>query len=125
MTGASRHSALEELPDLQFELFLLAREVFRVGDHQCFIGGAILPKWFFVDKDGLENWTDERPIKMRGGFRFPAAMSIVLEQCAIICATSIFPHCRWEAGWSLSSREITSSTVSCSKRFFMGILHGA
>jgi hypothetical protein len=32
-----------------------------------------------------------------------------MEQCAIICATSIFPHCSGDAGCSVSMRETISS----------------
>src|ERR1700746_1396129 len=46
-------------------------------------------------------------------------MSIPAEQCANICATSIFPQYRWEVGCNLSMRETISSTVSPSKRFFI------
>jgi hypothetical protein len=37
-------------------------------------------------------------------------------QCAIICATSIFPHCRCEDGFNCSMRVITSSTVPGSNK---------
>src|ERR1051326_5772503 len=46
-------------------------------------------------------------------------MSMAAEQCAIICATSIFPHCLGELACSLSMREITSSVASGSNRFFI------
>ena len=34
------------------------------------------------------------PSKIRGGDTFPIAISIAAEQCAIICAGFILPHCR-------------------------------
>src|SRR5271157_2097096 len=61
MTRALRFSAVVELPDLPFELLLLAREIPLVGDHQLFIGGDILPKRSFICEDGLEKRTDQPP----------------------------------------------------------------
>src|ERR1051326_4008508 len=59
------------------------------------------------------------PINIRGGLICPEAMSRAAEQCAIICATSIFPHCLGELACNLSMREITSSAASGSNRFFI------
>src|SRR5208283_1635244 len=74
---------------------------------------------------GLTNGPRILPMKMRGRFSRPEAMSMVAEQCAIICATSIFPHCLSDAGCSLSMRAFTSSTVSRSNRFFIFCLQSA
>src|ERR1700728_100567 len=68
---------------------------------------------------GLTNDPISLPMRMRGGLSRPAAISRVAEQCAIICATSIFPHCRSVAGCSLSMRAMTSSITSCWNRFFI------
>jgi hypothetical protein len=63
MPRASCCPTLVELPDLQFELFLLAREVPLVGDHKFFACGAILPERLFISVDGLEKWSDQPPHK--------------------------------------------------------------
>src|SRR5262245_13996865 len=52
-------SALIKLPDLQFELLPLAREVPLVGDHELLAGGAILAEWFFIRVDGLQKWREQ------------------------------------------------------------------
>ncbi len=58
MPRASGFSTLVELPDLHFELFLLACEIPLVSDHELFARGAILPERFFIRVDGLEKRSD-------------------------------------------------------------------
>jgi hypothetical protein len=51
-------------------------------------------------------------MRSRGRTTHPEAVSIVAEQCAVLCAISIYPHRCWVVGCSLSIRAITSPTAS-------------
>lgn len=59
-----------------------------------------------------------RPAKLRGGELNPAATSSHAEQCDIICATFIAPHCFWLSGLRRSIRFLISITEDASNRFF-------
>ncbi len=41
MLGALRLPALVKLPDANFELFLFAAEISRVGDDELWVGGVV------------------------------------------------------------------------------------
>lgn len=59
-----------------------------------------------------------RPAKLRGGELNPAAISSHAEQCDIICATFIAPHCFWLSGLRHSIRFLISIAEEASNRFF-------
>lgn len=59
-----------------------------------------------------------RPAKLRGGELHPAAISSHAEQCDIICATFIAPHCFWLSGLRRSIRFLISIAEDASNRFF-------
>ncbi len=65
-------SALVKLPDPDFELFLFASEISRIGDHQLLVGGAVPGKWLIVAIDGPDEWSkqpsqqDPRPYESAG-----------------------------------------------------------
>jgi hypothetical protein len=59
-----------------------------------------------------------RPAKLRGGELNPAAISSHPEQCDIICATFIAPHCFWRSGLRRWIRFLISIAEEASNRFF-------
>jgi len=58
-------------------------------------------------------------MNFRGGQRFPSAISMPAEQCAIACAGLMVPHWRALSGLSFPDRALTSVATAGSKRFFM------
>jgi hypothetical protein len=61
------------------------------------------------------------PITLRGGDFKPTAISSQAQQCAIIWATLIVPHCLWLSGLRRSIRSLISITEEASNKFFTGV----
>ncbi len=50
---------LMKLPDPDFELFLFAPEISRIGDDQLLVGGVVPGKWFVVAIDGPDEGSEQ------------------------------------------------------------------
>src|SRR3954451_21989974 len=59
MPRTSGFSALGELPDLNLQMFPLAREVSPIGDHELFARGAIPLERLFIGVDRSEKRSDQ------------------------------------------------------------------
>jgi hypothetical protein len=121
MPRALRISSLRKLPQLKFEFGLFEQKVTLVRHYQSLVGRITLRKWLFVRIDRSYERPINLPINVRGGLSRPEAMSSAPEQCAILCAPSLFPQSRWDAGSSRSMREISSSMSSRRNRLFISI----
>ena len=92
MRCAFRFAAFLKLPDASLELFLLAREISFIGDHELLVRGGVPGIWLVAGEGRTNDGPSILPMNILGNTTRPEATSRVAEQCAIICATSILPH---------------------------------
>lgn len=112
MPRALRLSTFVKLANLDLELLPFPQKFPLIRHYEFRIRGTAAREWLLIGVNRLDERPDQPAINRRARLSWPEATSSAAQQCAIICATSIFPQSRCVAGCSVSMREITSSTAS-------------